>query len=185
MLLRPRVRPSGQAPMPWRARQVGKGRAGSGGALDSATRLGRDYAATASVYVSSMPGTGAEMIEAVPSNLAAATVPGSCLALDPAGSIQLAPLPGRHPSMKPRSPPRLRDFSCRRGSPKLRWARSHGGYVVGKLRGPPSRASAASGQILVGRLPTRYAGLLSSTLVHVEKVRSQLLSLRQSCQITN
>jgi hypothetical protein len=27
MLLRPRVRPSGQAPMPWRARQVGKGRA--------------------------------------------------------------------------------------------------------------------------------------------------------------
>jgi hypothetical protein len=44
-------------------------RDGSAGALDSATRLGRDYAHTASEFVSSMPGAGAEMFETVRSNL--------------------------------------------------------------------------------------------------------------------
>jgi hypothetical protein len=42
---------------------------GSVGALDSATRVGRDYAGTASEYVSSMPGAGAEMFYTVRSNL--------------------------------------------------------------------------------------------------------------------
>ena len=44
-------------------------RDGSADALDSATRLGRGYADTASEYVSSMPGAGAEMFETVRSNL--------------------------------------------------------------------------------------------------------------------
>jgi hypothetical protein len=44
-------------------------RDGSVGALDSATRVGRDYAGTASEYVSSMPGAGAEMFYTVRSNL--------------------------------------------------------------------------------------------------------------------
>ena len=39
------------------------------GALDSGTRVGRDYADTASEYVSSMPGAGAEMFYTVRSNL--------------------------------------------------------------------------------------------------------------------
>jgi hypothetical protein len=44
-------------------------RDGGAGALDSATRLGRDYAETASEYVSSMPGAGAEMFGTLHSNL--------------------------------------------------------------------------------------------------------------------
>jgi hypothetical protein len=44
-------------------------RDGSAGALDSATRLGRDYADTASEYVSSMPGAGAEMLDTLRSNM--------------------------------------------------------------------------------------------------------------------
>ena len=44
-------------------------RDGSDGALDSVSRLGRGYADTASEYVSSMPGAGAEMLETVRSNL--------------------------------------------------------------------------------------------------------------------
>ena len=44
-------------------------RDGSAGAFDSANRIGRDYADTASEYVSSMPGAG-EMFETVRSNLA-------------------------------------------------------------------------------------------------------------------
>jgi hypothetical protein len=45
-------------------------RDGSAGAFDSANRIGRDYADTASEYVSSLPGAGAEMFETVRSNLA-------------------------------------------------------------------------------------------------------------------
>lgn len=44
-------------------------REGSADALDSVTRFGRDYAHTASEYVSSVPGAGAEMFDAVRSNL--------------------------------------------------------------------------------------------------------------------
>ena len=44
-------------------------RDGSVGALDSARRVGRDYAGTASEYVSAMPGSGAEMFYTVRSNL--------------------------------------------------------------------------------------------------------------------
>jgi hypothetical protein len=44
-------------------------RDGGAGALDSATRLGRDYADTASEYMSSMPGAGAEMFGTLRSNL--------------------------------------------------------------------------------------------------------------------
>ena len=44
-------------------------RDGGVGALDSGTRVGRDYADTASEYVSSMPGAGAEMFYTVRSNL--------------------------------------------------------------------------------------------------------------------
>ena len=44
-------------------------RDGSAGVLDSANRLGRDYADTASEYVNSMPGAG-EVLETVRSNLA-------------------------------------------------------------------------------------------------------------------
>jgi hypothetical protein len=44
-------------------------RDGSADALDSATRLGRDYADTASEYVSSMPGAGAEMLDTLRSNM--------------------------------------------------------------------------------------------------------------------
>ena len=45
-------------------------RDGSAGILDSANRIGRDYADTASEYVSSMPGAGAETFATVRSNLA-------------------------------------------------------------------------------------------------------------------
>lgn len=44
-------------------------RDGSAGVLDSATRLGRDYADTASEYVSSMPGASAEMFDTLRSNM--------------------------------------------------------------------------------------------------------------------
>jgi hypothetical protein len=44
-------------------------RDGSAGALDSATRLGREYADTASDYFSTMPGAGAEMLDTVRSHL--------------------------------------------------------------------------------------------------------------------
>ena len=44
-------------------------RDGSAGAFDSANRIGRDYADTASEYVNSMPGAG-EVLETVRSNLA-------------------------------------------------------------------------------------------------------------------
>jgi hypothetical protein len=44
-------------------------RDGGAGAVDSATRLGRDYADSASEYVSSMPGAAAEMFGTLHSNL--------------------------------------------------------------------------------------------------------------------
>jgi hypothetical protein len=44
-------------------------RDGSTGVLDSATRLGRDYADTASEYVSSMPGASAQMFDTLRSNM--------------------------------------------------------------------------------------------------------------------
>jgi hypothetical protein len=44
-------------------------RDGGAGALDSATRLGRDYADTASEYMNSMPGAAAEMFGTLHSNL--------------------------------------------------------------------------------------------------------------------
>jgi hypothetical protein len=44
-------------------------REGSSDVLNSATRLGRDYADTASQYVSSIPETGAEMFDTIRSNL--------------------------------------------------------------------------------------------------------------------
>jgi hypothetical protein len=44
-------------------------RDGSAGVLDSATRLGSDYADTASEYVSSMPEAGAEMFDTLRSNI--------------------------------------------------------------------------------------------------------------------
>jgi hypothetical protein len=44
-------------------------RDGSASVLDSATRLGRDYADTASEYVSSMPEVGAEMFDTLRSNM--------------------------------------------------------------------------------------------------------------------
>jgi hypothetical protein len=44
-------------------------RDGSAAALDNANRLGRDYADTASEYVSSMPGAGSEMFGTLRSNL--------------------------------------------------------------------------------------------------------------------
>jgi hypothetical protein len=44
-------------------------RDGSAGALNSATGLGRDYADTATEYVSSMPGAAVEMYDTVSSNL--------------------------------------------------------------------------------------------------------------------
>ena len=54
-----------------RSHDIGKGRAArrKRGVLDSANRLGRDYADTASEYVNSMPGAG-EVLETVRSNLA-------------------------------------------------------------------------------------------------------------------
>ena len=45
-------------------------REGSADVLDSATRLGREYAGTASEYVSALPGTGVEMFDTVRSNMA-------------------------------------------------------------------------------------------------------------------
>jgi hypothetical protein len=44
-------------------------RDGGAGALDSATRLGRDYADTASEYMSSMPAAGAGMFDTLRSNM--------------------------------------------------------------------------------------------------------------------
>lgn len=44
-------------------------REGSADVLDSATRLGREYAESASEYVSAIPGSGVEMFETVRSNL--------------------------------------------------------------------------------------------------------------------
>ena len=43
---------------------------GSADVLDNVTRLGREYAETASDYVSAMPGSGAELLDTVRSNLA-------------------------------------------------------------------------------------------------------------------
>jgi len=43
---------------------------GSADVLDRASRLGREYAGTASEYVSALPGTGAEMLDTVRSNMA-------------------------------------------------------------------------------------------------------------------
>lgn len=45
-------------------------REGSADVLDSATRLGREYAGTASEYVSALPATGVEMFDSVRSNMA-------------------------------------------------------------------------------------------------------------------
>lgn len=42
---------------------------GSAGAIDRVSRMGRDYADTASEYVSSMPGAGMEMFDTVRANL--------------------------------------------------------------------------------------------------------------------
>lgn len=44
-------------------------REGSADVLDSATRFGREYAETASEYVSALPGSGAEMFDTLRSNL--------------------------------------------------------------------------------------------------------------------
>src|SRR5512140_2638287 len=45
-------------------------RSGSASVIDGAARFGRDYADTASEYVGSIPGAGAEMFDTVRSNLA-------------------------------------------------------------------------------------------------------------------
>jgi hypothetical protein len=62
----------------------------------------------------------------------------------------------------------------------IRWP--HGGMLFGLLgrQRPSSRPFRLP---LAGGLPTSYAGLLSVTLVHVEKVRPQFLSLRQLAQV--
>ena len=72
MLSKPPVRLSALAPMPSASascRQRTRCETEARALLDSANRIGRDYADTASEYVNSMPGAG-EVLETVRSNLA-------------------------------------------------------------------------------------------------------------------